>query len=65
MISGNGTAAGVWVIELSWYTAGTDISTYPLAPASKFLKKGPVGKFIVVYTFSEHYTVLYRKWHKC
>ena len=31
-------------------TSGTDISTSPLAPASKFLKKGLSGKYILVFT---------------
>ena len=51
--------------------AGTDISTYPLPQASEFLKKGILGKYILVCTCPNGklisktvYTCLHRKWHK-
>ena len=31
-------------------SAGTDISTSPLAPASEFLEKGLLGKYIIFFT---------------
>ena len=38
--------------DQSWVgLSGIDISTCPLAPVSEFLKKGLLGKYILVFTY--------------